>query len=113
MSLGPPWQVGLGKYRKVSPRAFGLVGRRRIAVIRATGAIVGGGGLGGATISAGPLIEQLQRAGKDKRVAGVVLRIDSPGGDALASDLLWRAVRELGDRKPVVASMGDVAASGA
>ena len=69
--------------------------------------------MGGATISAGPLIEQLQRAGKDKRVAGVVLRIDSPGGDALASDLLWRAIRELGDRKPVVASMGDVAASGA
>jgi ClpP class serine protease len=48
----------------------------------------------------------------DARVRGVVLRIDSPGGDALASDLLWRAVRALRREKPVVASLAGVAASG-
>lgn len=44
--------------------------------------------------------------------AGVVLRVDSPGGDALASDLMWREIRKLAEKKPVVACMGDVAASG-
>ena len=42
----------------------------------------------------------------------MVLRIDSGGGDALASDLMWREIKKLSDKKPVVASMGDVAASG-
>eukprot|EP00976_Prorocentrum_cordatum_P017113 344560-Prorocentrum_minimum.AAC.1 len=46
-------------------------------------------------------------------VKAVVLRIDSPGGDALASDLMWREIRLLAKEKPVVASMADVAASGA
>lgn len=44
--------------------------------------------------------------------AGVVLRVDSPGGDALASDLMWREIKKLAEKKPVVACMGDVAASG-
>jgi ClpP class serine protease len=42
----------------------------------------------------------------------VVLRVDSPGGDALASDLMWREIQQLAEKKPVVACMGDVAASG-
>lgn len=41
-----------------------------------------------------------------------MLRVDSPGGDALASDLMWREIRKLAEKKPVVACMGDVAASG-
>jgi len=45
-------------------------------------------------------------------VAAVVLRVDSPGGDALASDLMWRAILQTRKQKPVIASMGDVAASG-
>lgn len=45
-------------------------------------------------------------------IKAVVLRIDSPGGDALASDLMWREIRQLARDKPVVASMVDVAASG-
>jgi protease-4 len=54
----------------------------------------------------------LEAIGRDGGVRGVVLRIDSPGGDGVASDLLWRAVAQLKREKPVVASMGDVAASG-
>lgn len=58
-------------------------------------------------------VAQLLRAlGDDPDVLGVLLRIDSPGGDALASDLLWREIRELRRLKPVVASLGEVAASG-
>jgi protease-4 len=53
-----------------------------------------------------------ERIREDERVRGVVLRIDSPGGDGVASDLIWRAVRQLRRDKPVVVSMGDVVASG-
>ena len=55
---------------------------------------------------------QLRRAAADDDVKAIVLRIESPGGDGLASDLIWRAVVRARERKPVVASMGDIAASG-
>ncbi|MEN8158794.1 MAG: signal peptide peptidase SppA [Myxococcota bacterium] len=54
----------------------------------------------------------LDRCAEDERVRAVVLRIDSPGGEVVASDLLWRSVQQLGREKPVVASLGDTAASG-
>lgn len=107
--------VGLGKYNKVSPGAFGLKGKKTIAVVRSAGAIVGGdGGAGstGAVITAGSLIKELRDLGKNKGIAAVILRVDSGGGDALASDLMWREIRQLAEKKPVIASMGDVAASG-
>jgi protease-4 len=56
--------------------------------------------------------QQLEALRANTSIRGVVLRIDSPGGDAAASDLLWRAVTRLAEEKPVVASLGDVAASG-
>lgn len=108
----PPKAVALKKYAKVSPSAFGFGGKKRIAVIRTAGPIVGGSGGGGGQIRADDVIKQLRRAENDKGVAAVVLRVDSPGGDALASDLMWRAIRKLKERKPVIASMADVAASG-
>ena len=112
-SQRPLRTVGLKKYAFVSPTAFGLVtSKKRIAVVRASGAIVGGSAGGDGQITAGPLCKTLELLGKDPRVAAVVIRVDSPGGDALASDLVWRAVRALSALKPVVASMGDVAASG-
>jgi protease IV len=105
--------VPLRKYTAVSRTAFGLDGgwgAPRVAVVRASGAITGGGSGNG--ITPGPLVRTLNALAADKRVAAVVLRVDSPGGDALASDLIWRAARRLAARKPLVASMGDVAASG-
>ncbi|MFO7742927.1 MAG: signal peptide peptidase SppA [Anaerolineae bacterium] len=54
----------------------------------------------------------LRRAEADPRIAAVILHVDSPGGSSLASDLIWREVRRLGQRKPVVALMGEQAASG-
>lgn len=82
----------------------------RIAYVVASGAIRRGRGPRGIASDAyRALFERLRR---DEGVRGVVLRIESPGGDALASDLLWHAVRRTREEKPVVVSMGDVAASG-
>lgn len=86
-----------------------------VAVVRATGAITmsGGGLLGGADgIAARPLIRLLRRLGENEAVRAVVLRIDSPGGSALASDLVWHEIMRLREQKPVVASIGEMAASG-
>jgi protease-4 len=82
----------------------------RIAYVVAEGAIHRGGGLRG--VASEVYRTLLERIREDKRVRGVVLRIDSPGGDGVASDLIWRAVRQVRREKPVVVSMGDVVASG-
>ena len=105
-SQAPLRTVELKKYSFVSPTAFGLVtSKKRVAVVRASGAIVGGSAGGDGQITAGPLCKTLELLGKDPRISAVVIRVDSPGGDALASDLVWRAVRNLSAKKPVVASM--------
>jgi protease-4 len=82
----------------------------RIAYVVADGAIRRGRGKRG--ITSGSLDALLADLREDKSIRGVVLRIDSPGGDAVASDLLYRSVQILAKQKPVVVSMGDVAASG-
>ncbi len=56
------------------------------------------------------MIEAIRQAEKDKTVKAIVLRVDSPGGSALASDLIWNELKHC--KKPVIASMSDVAASG-
>lgn len=86
----------------------------RIALIALSGMLVQegqGGGLGRA-ISARAVIEQVRRAQEDATVRGVVVRIDSPGGDVVAAEEVYRALRTLAKAKPVAVSMGDVAASG-
>ena len=89
----------------------------KIAIIPAIGAINSGNDKGGMFAGAEAvydmtLIDNLLKAANDDSVKAVVLRIDSPGGSALASDNIWEAVQIVADKKPVVASMGDVAASG-
>jgi len=83
--------------------------RPHLAYFVLHGAIARGAGSG---IASEPTEATLRRLAEDARVRGVVLRVDSPGGDALASDLLWRGVWRLRREKPVVASLGEVAASG-
>lgn len=81
-----------------------------LAWVVAQGAISSGSGSRGvASETFAALLDGLRRA---PSVRGVGLRIDSPGGDALASDLLWRSIERLREEKPVVVSMGEVAASG-
>jgi len=105
--------VKFGRYKKVSRSAFGIDGKKTIAVVRTAGAITGGdGGRTSSGITALAVISQLRRLVENKKIAAVILRVDSPGGDALASDLMWREIRKLAEKKPVIASMSDVAASG-
>jgi protease-4 len=66
----------------------------------------------GRGIASGALTHLLEELRRDPAIRGIALRIDSPGGDALASDLLWRAVDRVREEKPVVATLGGVAASG-
>jgi protease-4 len=82
----------------------------RIAYVVASGLIRRGSGARG--IASDALRGLLERLAKDDGIRGIVLRVNSPGGDGLASDLLWRAVRKAKQKKPVVVSMGDVVASG-
>ena len=106
-------------YARVSASSVGLNRGPRIAVIYATGAIVGGKSgydpLNGPVLGADTLIDYIRQVRKDSLVRAIVLRIDSPGGSASASDAIWReltlAKNERADR-PLVASMSDLAASG-
>ena len=89
----------------------------RIAVVVADGEIVGkyakGSPLGDdPEVSVKSMVSALGQAEKDRRVKGIVLRVDSPGGDALASDVICQAVGRAAKKKPLVVSMGGVAASG-
>jgi protease-4 len=90
-------------------------GDDHVAVIPAAGGISmgGGGGLtGGDGITAESLTKTLRRLREDASVKAVVLRIDSPGGSALASDLLWHELMLLREKKPLIASLAATAASG-
>jgi protease-4 len=91
---------------------------RRVAVLLVDGAIVDGGSQrlpfeGGALAGSDTLVKALERCREDASVGAVVLRVNSPGGSAFASDVIARAVQKVRKAgKPVVVSMGDVAASG-
>ncbi|MGV3460055.1 MAG: signal peptide peptidase SppA [Flavobacterium sp.] len=83
----------------------------RIAVIYAQGEIRAGEGDIN-IVSEGAMRESLKKAREDKNVKAIVLRVDSPGGDAMTSDLIWREIELTKKVKPVVVSMGNLAASG-
>ncbi|KAF3331460.1 Serine protease SPPA [Carex littledalei] len=108
--------VDYNKYSRVKKWTLGLGGgEEQIAVIRASGTISRTRGpldLLGSDIVAEQLIEKLHSVRESDKYKAVILRIDSPGGDALASDLIWREIRLLAESKPVIASMSDLAASG-
>jgi protease-4 len=88
----------------------------RIAMLAAEGDIIraeGKPGLGTeAVIASGPFIKTIRQIREDRSIKGVILRIDSPGGDATASDEILRELKLLSAAKPMVVSMSDVAASG-
>jgi protease-4 len=85
---------------------------RRIALVVLEGTIMEAERQGLEGARSGPFIEAMRDFADDDKVGAVVLRIDSPGGSALASDRMWHAVRRVAKRKPVIASIGDMAASG-
>ncbi len=113
-------RLGQDELKKVSYRDYHLArqasGKNRIALVVASGTIMAGSD-GNRFTQDGILwsrsfIRLLRKVAGDERIKGVILRIDSPGGDAIASDEILREVRLLSEKKPLVISMSDVAASG-
>ena len=103
----------------VESNVSGWRARNEIAVVYVDGVIVSGTSSGPGFLSGGQsagsetIVAQLNQARKDSSVKAVVLRVDSPGGSAFASDEIWRAVERLKEKdKPVIVSMGGTAASG-
>lgn len=84
----------------------------RVALVVLEGTILDGDSEGLGAIRSGPVIRALRDIENTADIKSVVLRINSPGGSALASDNIWHAVRRLARKKPVIASFGDIAASG-
>lgn len=103
--------VSFSKYKKAKGASESGSSKNRIAVIYAEGDIVDGEG-GEDNIGGMRYAEAIRQARLDDKVKAVVLRISSPGGSALASDVMWREIQLTKKVKPIIASMSDVAASG-
>jgi len=103
--------VALDDYIKVARKKRLNKGKEQIALIYAQGQVGYGSG-SPQMIGQGSINSALKRARKNDNVKAVVLRVDSPGGSALTSDLIWREVQLTREVKPVVVSFGNVAASG-
>ena len=106
-----PEFVSLGTYIDQPKTAVQKLSRNKIAVVYAEGQIVDGksreGLIGGSSLAA-----RLARVRTDDQVKAVVLRVNSPGGSALASEVIWHEVEQIRQLKPVIVSMGNMAASG-
>jgi protease-4 len=103
-------------YKEISADSLGINKGEQIAVVYASGAINIGQSskspVGGEMIGSDTLIKAINDAAENSSIKAIVLRVDSPGGSALASDLMWHAIENAKAKKPVVVSMADVAASG-
>src|SRR5215510_5766014 len=103
-------------YRQITQESLGLNKGDKIAVVYSAGDITSGrstfGSDGQQTIGSDSLVRTINEVRDDKSIKAIVLRIDSPGGSGLASDIIWRAIEAAKAKKPVVVSMSDVAASG-
>ncbi len=112
------WQhVAMDDYLKDDRAGTSSGATKSIALVLASGDIMSGEGsahvaMGDTTIGSDTMVKWLRRAGENSDVKAVVMRVDSPGGSALASDVIWRQVEVLKKTKPVVVSMSDVAGSG-
>jgi protease IV len=111
-------RVSSETYRRVSPESAGLQGGPRIAVINVVGVIASGRSgydpMNGPVAGSDTITEYIRKARSDASVKAIVLRVDSPGGSTIASDVIWRelTLTRQGNTRPIVASMSDLAASG-
>lgn len=101
--------VNISRINK-SAKTKNRLSKNRIAVIIAEGEIMGGKLEG--TIGSEQFKEEIKKVRKNKDIKAIVLRVNSPGGSALASEVIWREMEEAKKEKPIIASMGEVAASG-
>ena len=105
------------KYNNVSPFEFGIGKDGRIAIIYASGAIMSGKSnsspFSDETIGSDTVAAAIKKAREDKDIKAIILRVNSPGGSPLASDIIWREIMLTKQaKKPIVACMSDYAASG-
>src|SRR5579884_2207875 len=109
-------KIAIKSYVRVPASSLGVAGGKRIAFIVGQGDITRGstsGGVGEASnLASGSFTRVLNDVANDSSIRGAILRIDSPGGDGVASDDILNAARDLSRKKPLVISMGDVAGSG-
>jgi protease-4 len=111
LKLGGIRKVSEDDYLRVSPQSVGIETGSRIAFIAAEGDILQTGSPADGITPDG-MRRIFGRVGSDNSIKGVILRIDSPGGDSVASDAIWREAVLLSRKKPLVISMSDDAASG-
>jgi protease-4 len=112
--------IGVSTYKRVPATSAGVAysGTGTVDIVYAQGNIVPGDpdespfGSNQQVLGSGGLIDALETARTSASTKAVVLRINSPGGSASASEAMWRAVRKTANEKPVIVSMGDIAASG-
>lgn len=102
--------VSFGKYNKVKIGETNI-SKNKIAVVYALGSIIEGNG-GAKSMGSAKISKAIRKARLDDKVKAIVMRVNSPGGSALASDIIRREVELAKDAKPFIISMGDVAASG-
>lgn len=103
--------ISINDYARNAAKDQHTSGDRKVAVIYANGDITGGEG-SDEQIGSERISKAIRKARLDENIKAVVLRVNSPGGSALASDVIWREIVLTRKVKPVVASFGDVAASG-
>jgi protease IV len=103
--------VSMSKYTSVPDPKRTIAARNKIAVIYASGTIVMGKG-NESNIGGNSYADVIRKQRRDTSVKAIVLRVNSPGGNAIASDIMWRELELASREKPVVVSMGNYAASG-
>lgn len=103
--------VGLADYISATKASYQNIGADKVAIIYAEGSIVDGKGSNG-KVYGDSTAETIRKARRDDNIKAVVLRVNSPGGSALASDIMWRELELLRAEKPLIISMGSYAASG-
>ncbi|MEM6298995.1 MAG: signal peptide peptidase SppA, partial [Bacteroidota bacterium] len=105
--------ITYGKYQNAPKTVTKKYSKTKVAVVFGEGAIGSGKSKQGESIGSETIVSELRKARKDENVKAIVLRINSPGGSALASDEMWREVQMVKKSgKPIIASMSNVAASG-
>jgi protease IV len=116
LNSGDLKKVSFRDYLKVSAPTSGLDGKQQIALVTAEGGISRGDNgsdfSGDSGIGSEEFVKVLRRVGADGDIKGVIVRVDSPGGEVFASDAIWREMNLLSKKKHMVISMSDTAASG-
>jgi len=112
-------RIDVSDYQRISAESVGIRPRARIAVLNVVGTITSGKSgfdpSNGSVVGSDSIVEEIRKIRDDSSIKAIVLRIDSPGGSSVASDVIWRELKitqEQNPGRPIVTSMSDLAASG-